>query len=86
MQRHAADWHCACPRWLFSTAALQAQWSNEGLPTDGLSVENGAIVTSTARWPLLIDPQLQASGLRACLLCSVAPQSALTLGAFSLLT
>ena len=31
----------------------------EGLPSDSGSVENGTIVTSTLRWPLFIDPQLQ---------------------------
>ena len=39
--------------------ALKAQWTNEGLPTDPLSVENGAIATNSARWCLMIDPQLQ---------------------------
>src|SRR3989338_9717733 len=40
--------------------AQVAQWNNEGLPSDRVSVENGAIVTNCKRWPLLIDPQLQA--------------------------
>lgn len=37
----------------------QAKWAQEGLQTDTLSVENGAILHSAARWPLFIDPQLQ---------------------------
>ena len=36
-----------------------AGWKNEGLPADRMSLENGAVITSCARWPLLIDPQLQ---------------------------
>ena len=37
----------------------QARWVQEGLQTDTLSVENGAIMTAASRWSLLIDPQLQ---------------------------
>jgi dynein heavy chain len=37
----------------------QATWAQEGLQTDALSVENGAIMAAASRWPLLIDPQLQ---------------------------
>jgi len=44
---------------LLSTDAGRAAWNNEGLPTDPLSIENGAIMTNAARWSLMIDPQLQ---------------------------
>ena len=40
-------------------SVLQAKWANEGLMTDPLSVENGAIMSSASRWSLMIDPQLQ---------------------------
>ena len=36
-----------------------AEWMNEGLPSDPMSLENGTIITNCARWPLIIDPQLQ---------------------------
>jgi dynein heavy chain len=36
-----------------------AKWKNEGLPEDQMSIENAAIITSSNRWPLIIDPQLQ---------------------------
>lgn len=36
-----------------------AEWMNERLPADPMSIENGAIITNCDRWPLLIDPQLQ---------------------------
>ena len=36
-----------------------ANWQNEGLPADRISVENGSIVSNAERWPLIIDPQLQ---------------------------
>ena len=44
---------------ILSTDALRARWAREGLQTDALSVENGAIMHAASRWPLLIDPQLQ---------------------------
>ena len=36
-----------------------AKWQNEGLAADRVSLENGAIVLKSTRWPLMIDPQLQ---------------------------
>lgn len=36
-------------------------WSVAGLPSDGLSVENGIILFKSRRWPLMIDPQTQAN-------------------------
>ena len=47
------------PLEVLTTDAQVAGWNSEGLPNDKVSVENGCIVTNTARWPLLIDPQLQ---------------------------
>ncbi|GBG28212.1 Dynein heavy chain 2, axonemal [Hondaea fermentalgiana] len=39
-----------------------AQWGMEGLPVDAFSLENGAIIASaTSRWPLVVDPQMQAA-------------------------
>ncbi|ETE63288.1 Dynein heavy chain 11, axonemal, partial [Ophiophagus hannah] len=40
--------------------AMIATWNNEGLPSDQMSIENATILTNCERWPLLIDPQLQA--------------------------
>ena len=36
-----------------------AKMISEGLPSDRISIENGAIITNCKRWPLLIDPQQQ---------------------------
>jgi dynein heavy chain len=44
---------------ILTSPAEIAMWSAEGLPADPVSVENGCIVTNSARWPLIIDPQLQ---------------------------
>ena len=49
----------ADPLKILTDEAQIAQWSSEGLPTDRVSVENGTIATNCARWPLMIDPQLQ---------------------------
>ncbi|KAL0208847.1 hypothetical protein P9112_011434 [Eukaryota sp. TZLM1-RC] len=49
------------PLLLLTNEAQIASWSNEGLPTDTVSVENASIVSSCARWPLIIDPQLQGT-------------------------
>jgi dynein heavy chain len=36
-------------------------WCLAGLPTDSVSTENGIIMSKARRWPLMIDPQGQAS-------------------------
>jgi len=41
--------------------ATIAEWSNQGLPDDRFSKENASIIEKCKRWPLIIDPQLQAS-------------------------
>ncbi|KAF2900340.1 hypothetical protein ILUMI_05842 [Ignelater luminosus] len=47
------------PLALLTDDAQIAKWNNEGLPTDRMSSENATILTNSARWPLMIDPQLQ---------------------------
>jgi dynein heavy chain len=47
------------PLKLLSDVATQAIWMSEGLPSDRLSLENAAIIVRCARYPLIIDPQLQ---------------------------
>lgn len=34
--------------------AVVAQWNNEGLPKDSMSIENAAILLNSSRWPLII--------------------------------
>jgi len=47
------------PLSLLTDDAQIAGWNNEGLPSDRMSTENATILTSSERWPLMIDPQLQ---------------------------
>ncbi|CBZ32638.1 dynein heavy chain, putative [Leishmania donovani] len=44
---------------VLTSEAAVASWNNEGLPSDRVSTENGAILNNCMRWPLMIDPQLQ---------------------------
>lgn len=37
------------------------KWTSFGLPSDNLSIENAIIMNKARRWPLMIDPQLQAN-------------------------
>lgn len=49
----------ADPLRILTNDAEIARWNTQGLPADPVSAENGAIVDNCARWPLVIDPQLQ---------------------------
>jgi len=37
------------------------QWYIDGLPKDSFSTDNGIITDAARRWPLMIDPQMQAN-------------------------
>lgn len=49
----------ADPIKILTSDADIAKWQADGLPADKVSIENGTIVCSSSRWPLIIDPQLQ---------------------------
>ena len=44
---------------ILTNEAIVAEWNNDKLPSDRVSVENGAILSNSARYPLIIDPQMQ---------------------------
>ncbi|RHZ17115.1 hypothetical protein DYB37_003140 [Aphanomyces astaci] len=50
----------ATPVSMLTPATDEAAWVGFGLPSDRVSIENGTIVQHCKRWPLMIDPQLQA--------------------------
>jgi dynein heavy chain len=47
------------PLAILCTDADVAKWAGQGLPSDRVSSENGAILSNSQRWCLMIDPQLQ---------------------------
>uniref|UniRef100_A0A7N6BNC5 AAA+ ATPase domain-containing protein n=1 Tax=Anabas testudineus TaxID=64144 RepID=A0A7N6BNC5_ANATE len=47
------------PILMITDDATVAAWHNQGLPNDRMSIENAAILTTSERWPLIIDPQQQ---------------------------
>ncbi|XP_030605544.1 dynein heavy chain 11, axonemal [Archocentrus centrarchus] len=47
------------PVLMLTDDATAAAWHNQGLPNDRMSIENAAILTTSERWPLIIDPQQQ---------------------------
>ncbi|GMH47852.1 hypothetical protein TrLO_g3977 [Triparma laevis f. longispina] len=49
----------ANPMSVLTSDAEIALWNSKGLPADPVSSENGSIVCRSARYPLMIDPQLQ---------------------------
>lgn len=47
------------PLLILTNDAEKAEWNTQKLPNDQVSIENGAILTSSDRYSLMIDPQLQ---------------------------
>ena len=47
------------PLSILTDEATVAEWNNQKLPSDKVSTENGAILTNSERYSLIIDPQLQ---------------------------
>ena len=44
---------------ILTNDAQKAEWNTQKLPSDNVSTENGAILTSSDRYSLMIDPQLR---------------------------
>ena len=44
------------PLAILTTEATKAMWNTQKLPSDQVSSENGAILTSSDRYSLMIDP------------------------------
>jgi hypothetical protein len=38
------------------------EWTMAHLPNDSFSTDNAIIIEQSTRWPLMIDPQVQANG------------------------
>lgn len=47
------------PLKILTDEAQIASWCNDKLPSDQVSIQNGAILMNSERYPLIIDPQLQ---------------------------
>ncbi|XP_032374898.1 dynein heavy chain 11, axonemal isoform X1 [Etheostoma spectabile] len=47
------------PILMLTDDATVAAWHNQGLPNDRMSTENASILTTSERWPLILDPQQQ---------------------------
>ncbi|MEW5308429.1 MAG: hypothetical protein WDW38_000392 [Sanguina aurantia] len=45
---------------LLTSDVESSMWGSEGLPSDELSIQNGILTVRANRWPLCIDPQMQA--------------------------
>lgn len=41
---------------LLTDESTIAQWNKDKLPTDTVSIENGAILVNSERYPLMVDP------------------------------
>jgi len=46
---------------LLTNEVETSRWQSEGLPSDDLSIQNGVLTMRASRFPLCIDPQMQAS-------------------------
>lgn len=44
------------PLIILTDEATVAEWNNQKLPSDKVSTENGAILSNSERYPLMIDP------------------------------